>query len=330
MGMTKERDTIEDMINESSGGRDSRDSASDTVPVDLTPLAKQMLRAEEAGRNACLVVLDGVDVGKLIPLDSGPVVIGRGSSCDIILSEDGISRQHAKVEFAKPNRLAVEDLSSTNGTFVAGKRVINASLKVGEKVLFGRRTMLRFVLEDTLDHIYQQELFASSTRDGLTGIPNRKYLKQRIAADLSFAQRHKTPFTFMRFDIDNFRQINSAYGYQTGDQALVAAAQTVSEIIRTEDVFCRFGDDDFGIIAVGIDLPGGRALGDRIRNLISERQIRAVDTSGETLNFTVSVGVATVDQDAVADVDKVLAVAEDNLDTARQSGNNRVVASQII
>ncbi|MCP4678443.1 MAG: GGDEF domain-containing protein [Deltaproteobacteria bacterium] len=329
--MPKERDTIKDMIGESSdtNGR-RRDSSSDTVPVDLTPLAKQMLRAEEGGKEPCLLVLDGVDAGKVIPIGPGSIVIGRNSSCDICLNEDGISRQHARLELSGKNRLVVEDLSSTNGTFMAGKRIGKAILKVDDKILFGRRTMLRFVLEDILDRIYEQERFASSTRDNLTGIANRNYIKQRILSDLSLAKRHGTPFTFLKFDIDNFKKINSDHGHQTGDQALVTAAQTVSEMLRTEDVFGRVGDDEFGIVAVGIDYAGGKAMGDRIRSRLAERKVRALDMSGKTVCLTVSVGVATMQAGSDADMDKIITVVNDNLSMAKQKGHNRVVSSQII
>ncbi len=328
--MSKERDTLEDMIGESADVGERRDSRSDTVRVNLTPLAKQMLRAEEGGKEPCLLVLDGVDAGKLIPIAEGSIVIGRNSDCDICLNEDGISRQHARLELSGKNRLIIEDLSSTNGSFIAGKRIEKAILNVDDKVLFGRRTMLRFVLEDILDRIYEQERLASSTRDNLTGVANLSYVKQRIVSDISLARRHGKPFTFLKFDIDHFKKINADYGHQTGDQALVTVAQTVSEMVRTEDVFGRVGSDEFGIIAVGIDYPGAKVMGDRIRNRLAECKIHAVDPSDKTVSITVSVGVATMQANSMADMEKVVTIVSDNLSMAQQKGHNRVVSSQIL
>jgi two-component system cell cycle response regulator len=326
----KERDTVKDMVSESVPEQLTRKSRDETVQVDLTPLAKQMLHAEVEGKKACLLVLDGMDVGTLIPLDLSSAIVGRSSRCDIILKDDGISRKHAKVDVMKKDRLVIEDLSSTNGTFVGGKRIKKATLKPGDKVLFGRRSLLRFVLEDKLDRLYQEEMYASSTRDGLTGVHNKKYAKQRITTDLSYARRHNTPFTLIMFEIDQFREVNYTYGHQTGDQILVTVAQVVGEMIREEDVFGRWSGEQFILISNGIDLAGGKALSERIRKKISTQRIRALNRSGDVLKITASVGVVTVKENAPAEHGKVLSSVEDNLSLAKQKGQDRVISSQII
>ncbi|MCP4604977.1 MAG: diguanylate cyclase [Proteobacteria bacterium] len=328
--MSEERDTFKDIISKPPSDRKSRDSVSDTVPVDLTPLAKQMLRAEEGGKKACLLVLDGIDEGTLIPLSQGTVIIGRSSSCDALLREEGISRHHARVELIKSDRITIEDLSSTNGVFIGGKRIKKATLKAGDKVLLGRRTMLRFVLEDNLDQLYEQEMYASSTRDRLTGLFNRKYLKQRMASDLSYAKRHGACLSFMIFTIDQLSEINHDYGHQTGDQVIVTVSQSVSGLIREEDVFARYTTEEFAIVAPGIDLTGGRAFGERVRKQIAREEVRALDESGKALKFTVSMGLVTVNEKASTDMDRVLSDAANNLSIAVKHGQNRVVTSQII
>ena len=125
--------------------------AEETLTMEFTPLARQMLNAEKLRKRQCLLVLDGIDVGSLFIIEKNSIVLGRGQECDVVLRDDGISRQHAKISIIGPRRIVVEDLSSTNGTYVGGKRISRATLRIGEKILFGRRTMLRFVLDDALD-----------------------------------------------------------------------------------------------------------------------------------------------------------------------------------
>ncbi len=327
--MPKERDTIRDIISESIAKDRARDTSENTIEVDLTPLARQMLHAEESGKRAALFVLDGLDVGNLIPLEDRPITMGRSPECDVILRDDGISRKHAKIHLIDNNQMIVQDLGSTNGIYVGGSRVAKATLRQGEKVLFGRRTMLKFVLEDRLDRLYQQEMYASSTRDGLTGIHNGKYVKERIVSDLSYARRHRTPLTFVLFDVDNLREVNRRYGHQTGDQILVTLTQLFSAMIRTEDVFGRTSGEEFAIIAPGVDMKGGRVLGERICQRAADEEIRALGKSGDKVKVTVSVGVVCVHKNAVVDSARVLSEVNKNLQAAKEDVQNKVVITQI-
>lgn len=328
--MSDERETIRDLVGEATVKTVTHQRSEDTVPVDLTPLARQMLHATEGGKRPYLFVLDGMDAGNQIPLEARPIVIGRGPGCDVFLRDDGISRRHARVEFVRPNRVVVEDLESTNGTYVGGKRIAKATLKVGEKVLFGRRTMLRFMLEDALDRLYEQEMYNAATRDRLTGIHNLNYIKDRISANLAFAVRHGVPLTVVVFDIDHLGEVNRAYGHQTGDQVLVSISQKVSEMIREEDVLGRMDGGEFVIVSLGADHTGGRTGAERIREEIAGRAIRALGKKSEMIHVTASFGVATLRKGANADWEKLIVTARENLAMAKQNGHNRVISSQII
>jgi len=305
------------------GGRD------DTSEIDVPKLARRVMEAEGAQRRPCLVILGGLDMGRVIPITDEGVVIGRDESCGLALSDDAVSRQHIEVRLAGPSRVAIRDLDSTNGTFVRGARVHSAELADGEKLFLGRSTVLKLVVHDDLELSYQRELYESSTRDGLTGAFNRRYFSEKIAADLSFGRRHGLPLSLLLLDIDHFKKVNDTYGHDVGDLVLKSFSKTVARSIRTEDMLARYGGEEFAIIAPATGVDGGRALGERIRRNVGASAIRAEVLEDTGISITVSTGVAALKPGGAIDAAVMIAIADGNLYAAKKAGRDRVVASEI-
>jgi diguanylate cyclase (GGDEF)-like protein len=305
------------------------DESSTTDQFDLTSAAESILEASSESKEPCLVVLRGTDVGKVMKLSEGPIIIGRSLDCTAAMREESISRYHAKVHISESGDIIAEDLGSTNGIFLNGTRVTKTTLKSDDKLLLGRRTVLKLMFQDQIEQLYQQEIYNSSTRDGLTGIYNRRFLDERIDSDISFSRRHRIPFTFIMFDIDHFKKVNDKYGHPTGDEVLVSIAKIISEMIRAEDVFGRFGGEEFAILAPRIDLEGATIFGERIRKHISELDIPAKDNSKSTIKVTVSVGAVTVHPEAIVDTPTVISVTDENLYKAKENGRDNVVATLV-
>jgi len=306
---------------------DRKKSFQRTLPIDSSAITERMRQATRG--QACFIVIGGLDVGRIIPLDEATITMGRDPECDVVLRDDGVSRFHAEVCREETNRVAIRDLGSTNGTFVGGVQIKDARLADGNKVLIGRRTILKFGFQDELEQQYQQLMYESSTKDGLTDTYNRRYFAQRLVNDLSFARRQQIPCTLAIFDIDFFKRVNDTYGHRTGDQVLVTVTEAVRGIVRTEDVLARYGGEEFAVIAQGTDFEGGRSLGERIRACIEQRTVEALDETGKIFGVTVSVGVATVSPEAQVDSAEIISAADANLYEAKRSGRNRVVASEI-
>lgn len=308
---------------------DERKLTERTMQIDRSTIAEQMRRANSSGKKACFIILGGLDVGSIVPIEGKQVLIGRDPKCHLVLKDDGISRHHVEVTCTNSDYIIIRDLGSTNGTFVDGKRIMETTLRDGEKVLLGRRTVLKFVMQDELEQSYQLQMYESSTRDGLTGAFNRKYFVQKIVADLSFARRHHIPFTLLLLDLDYFKKINDTYGHRTGDQVLVTTTEIVAATIRTEDLLARYGGEEFAVIAQGTNAEGGTTLAERIRERIAETEIPLADESGKFIKVTTSIGVTTVLPGVAAQPEAVVSAADKNLYRAKEAGRNRVVASQI-
>jgi two-component system, cell cycle response regulator len=301
-----------------------------TMQLDRSTVAEHMRKAKSSGRRkACFVVMGGLDVGCVHILDKRVSRIGRDPAGDVVLRDDGISRVHAEVRRLDDSRLYIKDLDSTNGIFVGGERVEEAVLREGDKVLLGRRTVLKFALHDELEQNYQQQMYESSTRDGLTGVFNRKYFSQKINSDISFARRHKIPFSLLMLDIDYFKKVNDNHGHRTGDQVLVTVTEIIARTIRTEDTLARYGGEEFAVLAQGTGLEGGIALGERIRANIEKHVILSLGDTPEQFRVTASIGVASLHPGVEAEPEAVVSLADKNLYAAKEQGRNRVVAAAL-
>ncbi len=93
-----------------------------------------------AGDSLYLVWVDNEGVAEERPLLIGSIVLGRASACDVVLSDSGVSREHARIE-VDANGVTIHDLKSRNGTWVNGERADGVKLEVGDEVGIGRLTL---------------------------------------------------------------------------------------------------------------------------------------------------------------------------------------------
>ncbi|MGH1343991.1 MAG: FHA domain-containing protein [Nannocystales bacterium] len=120
-------------------------ASEDDKPTEVRPV--RVARGRAPGEIACLEVLAGGSAGTLLPLTTGSTTIGRSESADLTLTDDGISRRHAKIAISEDDIANLIDLDSTNGTFVNGTRVDMVILREGDRVQVGPDATLRFVYQ---------------------------------------------------------------------------------------------------------------------------------------------------------------------------------------
>jgi diguanylate cyclase (GGDEF)-like protein len=159
--------------------------------------------------------------------------------------------------------------------------------------------------------------------DPLTGLHNRRHLDARLRAELAFATRHEAPLSVLIIDVDHFKKINDTMGHGAGDAALRALGERLQKSVRTEDVVARYGGEEFAVIARGIKAAGALLLAERVRETVARMRVAY---EAHTIAFTISVGVATMDQNRkFAAVEALLKAADDALYAAKKSGRNRCV-----
>jgi diguanylate cyclase (GGDEF)-like protein len=238
---------------------------------------------------AAVTVLRGDNPGSLYPIEVDEAVIGRSPEVEIPLPDNTLSRQHARIVRAR-GVFCVEDLGSTNGTFVDGERVHGQHvLEDGCRIHLGSRTVLHFRLHDEVELRAAREAYALTVRDPLTGIYNRRHLQERLESETAFARRHKSELSLILLDIDHFKRINDEHGHSVGDEALRTLAKALLGLTREEDVLARYGGEEFALIVRGIDREHARRFAERMRSAIESQ--RLLLPNGE-LAFTVSIGIA--------------------------------------
>lgn len=292
----------------------------DTEVIGLMPADMAALGARD---RASITLMAGTNAGQFFSLRTSTSVIGRDLDVEVRLEDTGISRRHAKIYRIDDGRYILEDLGSTNGTYVGGKPVRRHELVTGDRIQFGPRIMMRFALLDEAEETLQQQLFESSIRDALTGAYNKGYLSERLEAELAHARRHNTALAVLVFDLDEFKKTNDVYGHLVGDLVLRKVAQRVQALIRVEDVFARFGGEEFVVLIRGSS--DGVRLAERIRAGIEDLTIMADEVR---VKATVSVGVASAAElQATADATELLHRADTRLLDAKRAGRNRVCST---
>jgi diguanylate cyclase (GGDEF)-like protein len=155
--------------------------------------------------------------------------------------------------------------------------------------------------------------------DGLTGLWNRTYFDQTLSAQLSLARRCGQAVSVIIGDLDHFKAINDTCGHLTGDEALRVVAASLQATCRIEDVVCRFGGEEFGIIVPNTPADRAFILADRLRKNIEKLPL---SHRGMPVQITCSFGIA----DSPTCGDKNIVCAADMaMYRAKESGRNQIV-----
>lgn len=292
------------------------ESAADTW-VGRSPLV-----ASGGHQEACLVHIypSGPEMGRRYPLAPGRTLIGRGESAGVRVQDNSVSRAHAVIE-SNAEGCFVLDQKSLNGTHVNDRAVVGAhQLKDGDYVRIGN-AIFRYLEGGNIEAEYHEELHRLAIVDGLTQLHNRRYLLEFLDRELARARRHARPLSVLLFDIDKFKAVNDTYGHLAGDAVLREVSGRLKPTVRREDLLTRYGGEEFCVVLVETDRPQAVGAGERIRRTV---EATAFEFEGEFLPVTVSVGVATADEQH-ATPDDLLQAADTHLYTAKRTGRNKVV-----
>jgi two-component system, cell cycle response regulator len=271
-----------------------------------------------SGGRACLVVIYGPELGKRSSLSAEPFEIGRSNKCELSIDQESISRRHARVMF-DGERHTVEDLGSTNGTFVNDMPTKMQPLKDGDQIKIGR-SILKYMHGDNVEANYHEEIYRLMTTDALTQTFNRRYFNEALDREFTRSMRYKRALSLLIFDIDFFKKINDTYGHVAGDSVLRQLAVVVKPRLRQQDILARVGGEEFAVLLPEVDLAGARVAADKVRRLVEAARF-SID--GREFSCTVSVGVADWRTELAAPI-ALYDAADKRLYEAKQSGRNRV------
>ncbi|MCD4652476.1 GGDEF domain-containing protein [bacterium] len=255
---------------------------------------------KESMRHPVLVVVSGnlLDVGRILPIGRNKSSVGRDASTDLSLNDRLVSRRHIEIVDIKQNNgmfsILVKDIKSTNGTFINGKKITEAWIKLGESIEIGAETILLFRTE-TFTRIQDSDLTLSMiSKDPLTGIYNRRAFDQLVEDAHEKAIGAHQNYCLIVLDLDYFKTINDSLGHPTGDIVLKAVARLLRNKIRAEDIVARMGGDEFAILLPNSTVSGASRLAERL--LIAVRELRY--ENNEPMNVSLSIGISESNSDS--------------------------------
>lgn len=160
--------------------------------------------------------------------------------------------------------------------------------------------------------------------DPLTGLYNRRHMDNQLEIQLANADARGSPLSILTLDVDFFKPINDTHGHDVGDRVLKELARRLKEQVRTIDLCCRIGGEEFLIVLPGTQIQVGFTVAERLRRIIASVPFDVGASSGP-LAITVSIGVAGYE--STGDTSEIiLKRADDALYKAKRSGRNRVVS----
>jgi diguanylate cyclase (GGDEF)-like protein len=246
--------------------------------------------------------------------------IGRSAAVGISLPEVmSISRKHARLRYMGPV-VTVEDLGSTNGTYVNGQPIHSRTvLRSGDRFQTAA-VHFKFLHEADVESAYHLAIYELVAKDGLTEIFNKRKFDEEMQRELARAQRHHRPLSLIIFDLDEFKTINDSYGHLCGDFILKQVAAIAKDLVRPEQVLARVGGDEFIILAPETTAEGAEILAGKLRDKVAGFEHHYGDIK---IAVSCSFGVAELRRDMTAPHDLYQA-ADDALLLSKRSGRNRV------
>jgi diguanylate cyclase (GGDEF)-like protein len=299
----------------------SRSGITQTQQTPSRPLTAVDL---EGGLEAHIILIahpEGRMLGTRFRVRAGEgLEIGRSTGISVSLPDVlSVSRRHARLVYDN-RQVMLEDLGSTNGTYLNGRKVHDAErLRSGDRFQVGA-AHFKFLHEQDVEHAYYEAIYDLVTRDGLTDVHNRRKYEEDMAREFARARRHERPLSLLLVDLDEFKDINDRCGHLCGDFVLKRFAVVIGEILRPEQTFARMGGDEFAILSPETDLAGARDLAERVRRRVAGLDYRY---AGEPVPITCSVGVATLDR-AMGRPDDLFEAADRAMYRSKQEGGDRV------
>jgi diguanylate cyclase (GGDEF)-like protein len=296
--------------------------------IDLDEVLSRTLEAGGAvpGVDAALVTIAGDD--------EKPVVATLGLSAEEAQRQvvsgppDGQEARAISLVYQYPPALAATDLVHS-GLAVP---VPGETGPIGFLIVYSRSREHRFAEEEIreLEELAQRagpaienarrfrEARQLADLDALTGLHNRRYFHETLAREVARAHRYDRKLALVVFDLDDFKAINDRIGHLAGDAVLAETAERVRDVVRSADIACRVGGDEFAVILPESTTADADQLYHRLLGAVSSRPV------GQAGRLRISAGIAELDEND--DPTKFFERADEALYRAKERGKSQVVA----
>jgi two-component system cell cycle response regulator len=300
--------------------RRRRTLAPETVKLNVDEVRESIARAQR--KQAALVVLQGSEseIGTHVMLDK-PVTLGRDPKAELTLQDEGISRRHCRIVFDKDkSAFFIEDLGSTNGTLLNGKRLQAAKkLEAGDRIYLGA-CVVKFTYSDALEVGYHAQMDVLVGTDDLTGLIAKRRFDAAYVRAVEEARRMRAPLAVMMLDLDGLKRINDTHGHPVGAHTIAEVGKLIGQVVSPHGAACRFGGDEFAAFLPNLGKRDGARVGETVRACVAGHRF---EKDGVVVRPTISIGVSAFPDDGNA-ADVLLRKADEALYRAKKAGRDRV------
>jgi diguanylate cyclase (GGDEF)-like protein len=227
-------------------------------------------------------------------------------------------------ETSTPSATDVELIAPlTEGDAEIG-RIRVSDVRAGRKFTPDDARLLEMFAQQAMIAIKNARLFEEVQRlsisDPLTGLFNRRHFFELVETEIARSRRYQKPLSVIMLDIDRFKQVNDNFGHFAGDQVLQQVASVCLHCLRSVDVICRYGGEEFLIMLPETPLENAQHTAERLRLRVAETE---TITNQGTVKVTISLGVSALIEIS-EQTDALFARADKALYRAKQAGRDRV------
>lgn len=172
----------------------------------------------------------------------------------------------------------------------------------------------------TAQKLHESKLERYAHYDGLTGLPNRLLMMDRLRQAMAVAERRGSRLAVAYLDLDGFKAVNDTYGHAAGDEVLSTLSERFRQAVREGDTIARLGGDEF--VAVLVD-PGCSEMVQSVLQRLLDAAVRAVVWNGHHLKVSASIGLVFYPLGGQTDAETLIQRADNAMYQAKQSGKNR-------
>ena len=224
---------------------DSKDRTA-ILGFDQETINRELQKAKE--QPACLILIRGTPQGHRFFITADEMIIGRDPAADISIPDASISRKHAKVT-RSGNDVTIEDLGSSNGTSINGKKLEPGKIVTlsKEDLIKLGNSIVKYLPAGEIEIIFYGNLNQAANTDPMTKCFNKGYFLEALEAEVKRAKTLSTPLSLIFFDLDHFKKVNDTYGHEGGDFVLKEFTNLVRNcgVIQQKDIFARYGGEEF-------------------------------------------------------------------------------------
>lgn len=250
--------------------------------------------------------------------------IGSDIKDEIQLATEAAFPHHAQICRIKGDKWELSNTASKKEIYANNLLVSTHLLRDGDIIAIGK-AIFKFFSGTGANAIYDNTMYERAMIDALTGIYDRGFFDQSIIREFKRCHRQEQPISLLIMDLDKFKDVNTKYGLQGGDEVLRQVTRKVKSRVREDEVFARYGGEELALILPGANLDQASDFAEQMRQLVSNTTILFKE---QIIQVTVSIGVSSLSVEQMKlglDQQELLARSSACMKEAKDTGRNRIV-----